>query len=146
MQMRKVNKVIIHCTLTPEGRDVDFETIKKWHTDKGWRDIGYHYVIGLNGEIWKGRDLELAGSHCRGHNADSIGIAYVGGCDKKMKPKDTLNEAQYMSLIRLISILWKYYKFTIHGHNEFSNKACPSFNVKERLQEKVILNIEYINY
>ena len=79
--MRDINKIIIHCSATPEGRDVNTETIRQWHTAKGWSDIGYHYVIELDGSVNMGRDIDRIGAHTKGHNTGSIGICYVGGMD-----------------------------------------------------------------
>lgn len=132
--MRKINKIIIHCSATPEGRAVTVQEIDKWHRAKGWNGVGYHFVIGLNGEVWSGRNVELAGAHTEGQNANSIGVCYVGGCDKAMKAKDTRTAAQKASLIKLVKELkTKYPNATIHGHNEFAAKACPSFNVQSWL-------------
>ena len=130
--MRQIKEIIIHCADTPEGRDVRAEDIKRWHTkERGWNDIGYHYVIDLDGTIEPGRPIEVAGAHCTGHNADSIGICYVGGCDAKMQPKDTRTEEQKASLITLLKYLVaKYPGVKIYGHRDFSSKACPSFDAK----------------
>ena len=132
--MRKIDKIIIHCSATPEGRDVKMETIRDWHLKRGWSDIGYHYVIELDGKIVPARPLERIGAHCRGENTSSIGICYVGGVDKDMKPKDTRTDAQRAALHSLLYDLTdNFAKATIHGHNEFSSKACPSFNVQTEL-------------
>jgi N-acetylmuramoyl-L-alanine amidase len=140
--MRKINKIILHCTATPEGRDVSVETIKQWHLDRGWSDIGYHYVIKLDGTVKKGRPEERQGAHVRGHNKHSIGITYVGGVDENMKPKDTRTCEQKEALKRLILELADCYpEATLHGHNEFSNKACPSFDVQKEYKE----TIEFLN-
>jgi N-acetylmuramoyl-L-alanine amidase len=129
--MRPINKAIIHCSATPEGRDVKTETIKEWHTAKGWSDIGYHYVIELDGSIVEGRPIELIGAHCLGQNKFSIGICYVGGMNKSMsKPKDTRTEEQKVSLTELMNELKSKFDLSVHGHNQFSNKACPSFDVE----------------
>lgn len=131
--MRKINKLIIHCSATPEGKDVKTETIRSWHINGNhWADIGYHYVIELDGSIHKGRDESVVGAHCKCQNANSIGICYVGGVAKDGKtPKDTRTEAQKQSLIKLLkSLKEKYPNATIHGHNEFAAKACPSFDAK----------------
>lgn len=134
--MRDINKIILHCSATPEGREVSAATIKKWHTDKGWSDIGYHYVVGLKGNVELGRPVERQGAHVRGKNKDSIGISYVGGCDSKMNPKDTRTEDQVLALDELIANLMdKYPGSTLHGHNEFSAKACPSFDVQEEYKD-----------
>ena len=137
--MRKIDKLIIHCSATPEGRAVTVQDIDKWHREKGYNGIGYHYVIGLNGEVWKGRDINLIGAHTKGYNSNSIGICYVGGVDKSMKAKDTRTPAQEVALLNLVKDLKKQYpKASIHGHNEFAAKACPSFDVKLWLLEDKI--------
>lgn len=130
--MRKINKIIIHCSATPEGCDVKTETIRNWHINGNhWKDIGYHYIIELDGSIHKGRDENVIGAHCSGQNANSIGICYVGGLAKDGSSKDTRTESQKQALIKLLKELKaKYPKATIHGHNEFAAKDCPCFNVK----------------
>ena len=131
--MREISKLIIHCSATPEGKDVKTETIRSWHVNGNhWTDIGYHYVIELDGSVHKGRDESVIGAHCSGQNANSIGICYVGGVAKDGKTtKDTRTETQKQSLIKLLKELkQKYPKATIHGHSEYANKACPCFDAK----------------
>jgi N-acetylmuramoyl-L-alanine amidase len=132
--MRALKRIILHCTATPEGKHFDVATIRRWHVkDRGWKDIGYHYVIYIDGSVHEGRPIEQAGAHTSGHNADSIGITYVGGCDAKMKAKDTLNEAQETAMVNLIKALREQHgELSLHGHNEFAAKACPSFKVKDK--------------
>jgi len=133
--MRKINKIIIHCSATPEGRHHDVDDIRRWHVNgRGWSDIGYHFIVHLDGKIEVGRDIAKIGAHTLGENRGSIGICYVGGMSKDMKKaKDTRTQAQKDSLIKLMhELIYKYNKdMTIHGHNEFANKACPSFNVQK---------------
>ena len=132
--MRKINKIIIHCTATPEGREHDVADIRRWHLKRGFNDIGYHYLIHIDGTIEEGRPINKQGAHCSKENKGSIGLCYVGGMSKDMnKAKDTRTQAQKDSLIKLMhELIYKYNKdMTIHGHNEFANKACPSFNVQE---------------
>ena len=132
--MRKINKIILHCTATPEGREHDVADIRRWHLKRGFNDIGYHYLIHIDGTVEEGRPLNKQGAHCSGQNRGSIGICYIGGMSKDMKkPKDTRTQAQKDSLIKLMhELIYKYNKdMTIHGHNEYANKACPSFNVQE---------------
>jgi len=133
--MRPINKIIIHCSATPEDRDVKTETIRGWHLDRGFSDLGYHFVIELDGMMKKGRPLEVVGAHVRGQNNNSIGICYVGGVDEQMKPKNTLDKCQEEQLIAILKWLKeKFPKATVHGHNEFTDsKACPSFNVQKWL-------------
>ena len=129
---RKVNLLILHCTATPEGRPVTVQQVRQWHIQRGFVDIGYHFLVGLDGTIHRGRPIEKAGAHCKGHNAHSIGICYVGGLDRQGKPKDTRTPAQKAALLSLLKELKKQYpKATIHGHREFANKACPCFDCSE---------------
>jgi len=130
--MRKITEIIIHCTATPEGRATTVADVTAWHKQRGFTTIGYHYLIGLNGEVWKGREENIMGAHCQGHNEFSIGVCYVGGLAKDGKTaKDTRTAAQTSSLMQLLKDLkLRYPGATIHGHNEYAAKACPSFNVK----------------
>lgn len=130
---RKIEKIILHCAATPEGRNVSTETIRSWHVKgRGWSDIGYHFVIELDGSVKEGRPMHRIGAHTKGQNATSVGICYVGGIDKNKNPKDTRTEAQKASMDKLIDALLEDFPgATIHGHNEFANKACPSFNVSK---------------
>lgn len=138
--MRVINKIIIHCSATPEGRNNTIEDIRAWHTNKetgnGWNDIGYHYVIELDGAVKAGRKLETVGAHTSGFNEDSIGICYIGGMDKdNKKPKDTRTDAQKASLKRLVlELLEQFPNAKVYGHHDFNpGKACPSFNVHEEV-------------
>tara|TARA_R100000935_G_scaffold20245_1_gene38318 strand:+ start:373 stop:792 length:420 start_codon:yes stop_codon:yes gene_type:complete len=133
--MRKINKIIVHSTATPEGRDVSLEEVRQWHTkERGWSDIGYHFLVLLDGSVEEGRPLERTGAHTKGHNWDSIGIAYVGGLDSKMNAKDTRNDKQKDSLVDLLCQLKDAYGGIIYGHNNYSTKACPSFDAKLEYQ------------
>lgn len=130
--MRKINEIIIHCSDTPESREVTVDDIDMWHRQRGWKGIGYHYVIYLDGSIHNGRKIEEIGAHCTGHNKNSIGICYVGGCDEEMNPKDTRTEEQKQSLLDLLYRLKeKFPNAKIYGHNDFVNKCCPCFSVKD---------------
>lgn len=129
--MRKITEIIIHCSATPEGRDNTVADIDRWHRTQGWQCIGYHYVIYRDGSIHLGRPVKIAGAHCLGHNAHSIGICYIGGLRQGL-PADTRTPAQRASLHSLIRQLKATYPAaTIHGHNEFAQKACPCFDVQK---------------
>lgn len=128
--MRKIRKIIVHCTATPAGRSVTVAEIDRWHRQRGFNGIGYHYVVGLDGSVSKGRDEALVGAHCKGHNSDSIGVAYVGGMSEDMsRPLDTRTPGQRLALSRLIEELKSRYPgATVHSHNEFAAKVCPCFD------------------
>ena len=130
---RTINEIIVHCSATPEGKDYTLDTIRQWHRQRGFSDIGYHYVIHPDGTVEEGRDVNIAGAHCSGHNSKSIGICYIGGmtADNK-KAKDTRTEEQRTNLKALLMAMRKLYPTAkIHGHRDFAAKACPSFDATE---------------
>lgn len=132
--MRPLDKIILHCSATREGQHITVDTIRQWHLKRGWKDIGYHFVIYIDGSVHKGRPIEQVGAHTSGQNTGSIGICYIGGVEKDGKtPKDTLNELQETAMVNLIKALREQYgDMTLHGHNEYAAKACPSFKVYEK--------------
>ena len=133
--MRRIDKLIVHGTATPEGRPVTVEEVDRWHKARGFECIGYHYLVTLDGQIHAGRPLERIGAHTKGHNANSVGVCYVGGmAGDGHTPKDTRTPAQRQALRRLVSALQTLFPgATVHGHSEFAAKACPCFNVRTSL-------------
>lgn len=127
---RYINEIIIHCSATREGRDYTVADITRWHKQRGFNTIGYHYVIYRDGSLNLGRDVNLVGAHCTNHNAHSIGVCYIGGCKLDgISPKDTRTDAQKTTLVNLLKELRRKYPYArIHGHRDFANKACPSFD------------------
>lgn len=128
---RNIKEIIVHCTATPEGRPVTIKEITNWHKQRGFSTIGYHYVVMLDGSVQNGRDVNVSGAHCTNHNSISIGVCYVGGCDKNMNAKDTRTDAQKRALLDLLKRLRTMYPAAkIYGHRDFANKACPSFDAR----------------
>lgn len=129
---RVIKEIIVHCSATAEGRDFTVEDIRRWHKQQGWSDIGYHYVIGRHGEKWTGRDVDVSGAHCEGHNRNSIGVCYIGGLDAAgKKAKDTRTLQQKAVLLSLLTELKRLYPDAkIYGHRDFARKDCPSFDAK----------------
>lgn len=149
--MRTIKRIVVHCTATKEGNKVTVEDIDRWHKDRGWRGIGYHHVVYLDGSVHEGRPEAQVGAHVAGYNADSIGVVYVGGLDKNGKPKDTRNNGQKVTLRFLLSNLVKKYPEVteIVGHRDLSPdvdgdgiiepfewlKDCPCFNAIPEYQD-----------
>lgn len=129
-------EIILHCSATVEGKNFTAADIDRWHKEKGYKKIGYHFVIDLDGTLEKGRQLNERGAHCKGHN-DSIGICYIGGLDKDGKPKDTRTIEQKDTLYRLVYDLMgdDMTLEQIHCHNEFAKKDCPSFKITDFRKE-----------
>lgn len=136
--IKSVDWLVVHCAATPPDMDVGVKEIRHWHMQKGWSDVGYHYVIRRDGTIEKGRTDSTPGAHARGYNLYSLGICMVGGLKKgTTKAEANFTPAQYLSLQTLLEDLKSTYKDAeILGHRDLPgvNKACPSFDVKEWLR------------
>jgi N-acetylmuramoyl-L-alanine amidase len=137
--MRPISELIIHCTATrPEwwaGRSLAQKTaeVRLWHTrDRGWRDIGYHYLIDRDGKVGTGRPLDQIGAHTQGRNTGTIGIALFGGHGSAVTDPFGANftPEQERALIALIADLRGRFPITkVSGHNQYAAKACPGFDV-----------------
>lgn len=132
--MRRIDRIVVHCTATPEGRAVSVADITRWHRERGWATIGYHHVIGLKGEHWETLPEARIGNHARGANANGIGVCYVGGLDRLAKnAKDTRTPEQKLTLRRVLADLKRRYpNAEVIGHRDVpgTRKACPSFDAK----------------
>ncbi len=133
-RMRKIEKIILHCTADPEGVDHTLEYYNTEHLKRGkeWKGVGYHFIIHPDGTIETARPINMVGSHCKGQNANSIGIAYVGGMNREYNTaKDTRTRAQKKQMWRLVLyLLQSFPSATVHGHHEYDPKPCPCFDVK----------------
>ena len=133
--MSKIDEIIIHCSATPEGRDHSVADVTAWHRARGFRTIGYHYLVHIDGRVERGRPESEIGAHCLGHNARSIGVCYVGGLASDCKtPKDTRTPEQRRMLRELVKGLQRKYRGAkVYGHRDFAAKACPCFDVATEL-------------
>ena len=130
--MRHIDLIVVHCTATRAGRDFTVSQIRHFHTaGNGWDDIGYHFVVYRDGTVHPGRPLERAGAHTRNHNANSIGVAYVGGLTADGKAAaDTRTPQQKEALTALLtSLRARFPQAVIRGHHDLNpGKECPCFN------------------
>lgn len=133
---RKINKVFIHCSASDFPQHDNIATIKKWHLEKGFSDIGYHFVITKNGQIFNGRNIEKIPAAQCGYNTNSIAICLTG--------MRNFSSEQYSSLKKLCAEINNDIKnVTFHGHCEVSSKPCPVFDYKTVLNlENGILNLD----
>lgn len=136
---RGCSLLIIHCSATMPGQRVSVQDVDRWHRQRGFESIGYHFYITVDGTIWTGRPLEKAGAHCKGYNAHSIGICYEGGLDEEGHPKDTRTLLQKAALVALINKLREAFPaISVVGHNDLNlHKACPCFSVVSEFCEFV---------
>lgn len=130
---RPIAEIIVHCAATPEGKDFTVADIRAWHKARGWSDIGYHYVVYRDGRIMLGRPIGQVGAHVENRNEGTAGVVYIGGVTANGKTaKDTRTPAQRASLLWLSQQLVAKHRGVrrISGHNQYSSKACPSFDVR----------------
>lgn len=137
--MRQITEIIVHSTATPKGMNATAKDIDKWHRLRGYNCIGYHFVILRDGTIERGRAVEMAGAHCKGNNADTIGVAYVGGLNENKQSADTRTGAQKVALNVLLADILKQYPTIrkISGHRDYCNTACPSFDASAEYQHLI---------
>lgn len=125
--MRKINTIVVHVTDSPDDKDIGVKEIRQWHLDRGWSDIGYHYVIRRNGKVEKGRDVNTPGAHVKGHNKNSLGVVWVG--------REQMTIEQIGSLVSLVFKLMCEYNIPssrVLGHFELdSSKTCPNMAIEE---------------
>lgn len=149
--MKTIDSIIIHCSATRAGQDLRARDIAKMHLARGFNQIGYNFVIDLDGTVENGRPLSIDGAHCNtkgfsgvSYNKHSVGICYIGGLDESGKPADTRTEAQKNALRDLVAKLCKEYPIIeLLGHRDTSPdlngsgevesfefiKSCPCFDV-----------------
>ena len=141
--LEQIDRIILHCSDTPNGRYHSAEDIDVWHRHRGFKRnlliapehrpelsaIGYHFVIRIDGRIESGRPLNESGAHTRGHNRGSIGICLIG--------RDQYSQQQWQALEQLIKLLEKQLgtELKVLGHNQLSNKTCPGFDVHRWMYE-----------
>lgn len=146
--MRRIDYIVLHCTATPDGRELPVEALRREHLRRGFSDIGYHFYVRRNGEVVKCRPLSRPGAHVRGYNKYSIGIAYEGGLDAQGRAADTRTAAQRSALRQLVADLLRRFRGArVCGHRDLSPdldgdgvvepcewvKQCPCFEVAREL-------------
>ena len=138
--IKDINEIVIHCSATPNGRAHTIEDVDRWHDEREFRrdmsivpkfqpllkSIGYHFVIELDGAVRAGRPLIETGAHVAGHNEHTIGICLIG--------TDRFTHEQWQALRTLVKTLrgtseLAQRQLTLSGHNQYSTKTCPGFNV-----------------
>lgn len=140
---RSTDYIFIHCSASKPSMDIGAAEIDRWHRQRGWLGIGYHFVIRRDGTVEKGRDLYQAGAHAVGYNDRSVAICMVGGIHETEmqgrwpKPEDNFTEAQWEALDTLVDQMQATFPGAkVIGHNEVADKACPAFDVQKWMRER----------
>ena len=136
MPRQTTEMIFVHCSATKPSMDIDAKTIDRWHRERGFLKIGYHFVIKRDGTKEVGRELMEAGAHVKGYNHKSIGLCLIGGVSESDVniPDNNFTTEQWVTLKNLILDLKEQFPDAkVSGHNEVSSKACPSFDVQEWL-------------
>lgn len=130
-------RMAVHYTDTPSANpDRQIRSIQRYHMDtRGWCDIGYHFLVGIDGRIFEGRPIELLGAHVSGNNTGNIGVSFIGcfhstGCGSMgpTTPPDVMLDAGG----RLLGTLSRLYGITldrssVKGHRDHAGAStdCP---------------------
>lgn len=134
LKREDVKFLAVHCSATQPKADVGVKEIDRWHRDRGFLKIGYHYVIRRDGTLEAGRPLNERGAHVEDWNHCSVGICMVGGVNAKLKAENNFTPEQFVTLRTLLKKLMALYGGVpvVQGHRDFPHvaKACPSFDVK----------------
>ena len=140
--------LVVHCSATKPSMDIGLREIKRWHVDdNGWRDVGYHYIIRRNGEVELGRSNRDTGAHAAGYNHKSISLCMVGGMAEDNSAENNFTAQQWTALLDLVKqIKVDYPEADVIGHNEISEKECPSFDVQQWMKENLSWDHYYQYY
>lgn len=134
-KLKSVDYIVIHCSATKEDQDIGVDEIRRWHRQRGWLDVGYHFIIKRDGEVERGRPHDVPGAHARGFNHISLGVCLVGGVESDGKtPESNFTAFQWKELERLVTDLKRLHPDAqVLGHRDLPNvnKACPSFDTVE---------------
>lgn len=132
---KKTDLIVLHCSATPPDMEVNAKDIDRWHRQRGWLMIGYHFVIKRDGVVESGRKLDAAGAHVAGFNHRSLGVCLVGGIkdNKTKEPQNNFTGLQWAALrALLVELMGLFPGVKVVGHYELdSKKSCPSFDVRE---------------
>lgn len=146
--------ITVHCSASPPSSRIGATEIRQMHLNRGWSDIGYHFIIERDGKIVEGRPTNIQGAHVSGHNKDNIGVCLVGGVNEQLKPEANYTQHQMTSLSDIIDELMSKYAIpssNVKGHRDWFGdtnkdgvvdsrdwlKACPCFDVRQWMTERV---------
>jgi N-acetyl-anhydromuramyl-L-alanine amidase AmpD len=155
--MRTIDKIILHCSASPNGKDFDVKDCDNWHLERGFRRketerllfnphlfaVGYHYWIKIDGTIQSGRQVSEVGAHCAGLNSTSIGLCMVG--------TDKFTTFQWSALEELVRMLGLTYPGinNVIGHYQTptgiaQGKKCPEFDVEKWMESSYTTPKEHL--
>lgn len=141
---KETNAIFVHCAATKPSQDIGVREIRQWHKERGWLDIGYHFVIRRDGTVEAGRDQNAVGAHAEGYNSTSVGVCLVGGIDDKGKFDANFTPVQMQSLRSLlVELQGQYASAAIRGHHDVAPKACPSFDVKRWWEKNELVTSDH---
>ena len=142
MTMRTQTKyIVIHCSATKNIQDITIEDIDRWHKERGFSKVGYHFYVRKSGDIEVGRNIDQVGAHAKGYNSISIGICYEGGLNPEGKATDTRTWKQKRAIKKLIRKARRHYgPIRVYGHRDLPNvnKECPCFNASDEYNKENI--------
>lgn len=140
----RTDAIFVHCSATKPEMDIGVETIRMWHKQQGWLDVGYHFIIKRDGTVEEGRQVNVVGSHVKDWNSRSVGVCLVGGIDANGRFEANFTPAQMNSLRNKLDDLKVLYpQAEIKAHHDVAPKACPSFNLQRWLSTNELVTSDH---
>ena len=115
---KSTTRIILHHAA---AKTCDAATVHRWHRQRGWSGIGYHFLVRKNGTVEQGRPENKTGAHASGHNYDSIGICFEGNFEAETMPPAQLHAGQEL----IIYLRKKYHIQKVQCQREVGNTSCP---------------------
>lgn len=140
----RTDAIFVHCSATKPEMNIGVETIRMWHKQQGWLDVGYHFIIKRDGTVEEGRPVNVVGSHVKDWNSRSVGVCLVGGINAKGKFEANFTPAQMNSLRnKLADLKYLYPQAEIKAHHDVAPKACPSFDLQRWLSTNELVTSDH---
>lgn len=115
------DEIILHHA---EASRASVEEVNRWHLERGWTGIGYHFYIRKDGKVYRGRPEWAVGAHAQGHNSCAIGICVEGSYMTETMPQAQLDALK--GLIR--TLMAKYPGAKLLRHKDVNSTDCPGTN------------------
>ncbi|KAM9319151.1 peptidoglycan recognition protein 5 [Pholidichthys leucotaenia] len=132
-------RVVIHHTDTSSCKDSECKgqvlSIQRMHMEqRDFDDIGYNFLVGGDGTVFEGRGWGVVGAHAKGHNSNSVGIAFIGNFNNETPRKEAIMAVKQL-LQSGVSTGHLKPDFALFGHRDLGQTECPGNNLYAALPQ-----------
>lgn len=138
--MRDITLVVIHHSASP--RSIKATTVKQWHKDRGFADVGYHGLIEESGLYIPGRSIDKMGAHAKGANRNSLGLCIIG--DNTKEPQSWNTDQLITAEVIIEAWLMMFPKAKMAGHRDVGSTKtlCPGLDIRKVFPQFPVINIQ----